>query len=414
MKKMILPILMAVALFAGCEYKPSTNDAPGKETIENLLLNPTTETVIMASNEFGFDIFREINADAETEENLFISPTSISIALAMTYNGAEGETKDSIASVLRMKGIEPDALNQIYKDLITGLITLDNQVVLTLANSIWYRQDVILKEEFINTNEEYYDAEVASLDFSDPAAKDIINGWVEDKTNQKIKDLVSRVTPAEVMFLINAIYFNGTWKIEFNKEDTYDEYFEVSAQRNVDVKMMKLEDTVKYFSNDICEAVELDYGAGNYSMVILLPEEEQSVSDIIEYLEPGTWNSLVENMQRQWVNVHLPRFKFEYEKTLNDILTRMGMGIAFSLGYADFSGMAEDRELAIEYVKHKSFVEVNEEGTEAAAATVVAIFESALPDELYFVADEPFIFAIREKNTGAVVFIGKMMDPSVE
>ncbi len=415
MKNILIPFILLGFLTGSCENKSSDNDTPGQQTIDNLLLNPKAETVISASNEFGFDIFREINTDAESEENLFISPTSISIALAMTYNGAEGDTKDSIASVLRMKGMDPDALNQVYKDLIAGLVTLDDKVMLSIANSIWYRQNLSVKETFIETNQEYYDAEVAALDFSDPSAKDIINGWVEDKTNDKIHDLVSEIEPDNVMFLINAIYFNGIWKKEFNKEDTYDEIFRVNDQKNVNVNMMQMADTINYTYNDMYQAIELDYGTGNYSMVVMLPQEGSSVSDIIALLQPYTWNELLENMHKVKVNVRLPKFKFDYEKRLNDILIRMGMGIAFGFGPTDFSGITDQYDLAIDYVKHKSFVDVNEEGTEAAAATVVAIkLTSTDTNEIYFTANKPFVFAIREKNTGAVVFIGKVMNPATE
>ena len=400
--------------FTGCENNPDESTPQGEKIINNLLLNPTSETVIEATNKFGFKIFKEIHDDAKADENLFISPTSISLALSMTYNGAVGETKDSIALVLQMSGIDPDELNQINKDLIAGLTTMDNMVELSIANSIWYRQDVPVKTEFKNTNQEYYDAEIEALDFSDPATKDIINSWVEEKTNDKIKDLVSRVEPYHVMFLINAIYFNGTWKKEFNKENTYTASFHVNNQKDVNVDMMQLEDTVNYAQTDLYNAIELDYGNGNYSMVVLLPGEQYAADEIIDNLTPESWNNLMDDMHKEKVDVHMPKFKFEYEKELNDVLIRMGMGIAFGLGPVDFSGIADGYDLAIDYVKHKSFVDVNEEGTEAAAATVVVIFESASPDEIIFNANKPFVFAIREKNTGALVFIGKVSDPSLD
>jgi serpin B len=218
-------------------------------------------------------MFKEIVAEEPADKNLFISPTSISLALAMTWNGANTSTEDSIAFALRFPDLDSNEINAVYRDLMNGLTTVDEKVLLSIANSIWYRQDFVVENDFIAINQSFYNAEIAGLDFGNPASKDIINGWVEDHTNGKIKNLVEQIDNSYVMFLVNAIYFKGVWQIEFEKEKTLDAQFNLLDGSQKNVSMMNMQDTLSYFANDLFQAVELDYGRGNYSMVVLLPTQ---------------------------------------------------------------------------------------------------------------------------------------------
>jgi serine protease inhibitor len=392
----------------------SCNKTDDNKTGQNLKMSSIDlagggDMVISSSNEFGFDIFQRIVADEPKDINLFISPTSISLALAMTLNGARNSTADSMEHALRLPDLTNTEINAVYKSLIDGLTTVDDKVLLKIANSIWYRQDFTVEKDFLSVNQDYYASEVKGMDFSNPSAKDIINSWVEDKTNGKIKNLIDQVNSTDIMFLINAIYFKGTWQLEFDKGKTADQPFYLSDGSQKVVPMMNLKDTLNCYNNDLFQAVELDYGRGNYSMVVLLPKTGKSTGDIIKALTPENWKEWTSRFHKTEVTLSLPKFKFEYDIQLKKVLCNMGMSVAFSSN-ADFTGINKNGGLYIDYVRHKSFVEVNEEGTEAAAATVVGIKYVAIMENTMFV-NRPFIFAIREKSTGAVAFIGRVSDP---
>jgi serine protease inhibitor len=402
--------IFLLAIFISLVSCSKNNDGPTEPMPFDL--KDGSEMVIESMNEFGLDIFNLILADEPAEKNVFISPASISLALAMTLNGANNATEDSMAFALRMDDLTSQQINETFRDLMNGLTTCDEKVLLEIANSIWYRQGYTVEQDFLDINEEYYNAEVAALDFSSPDALETINGWVADRTHDKIPEIINRIDPAHVMFLINAIYFKGIWSLEFDEESTYDGNFELANSTSKEVPMMHMEETIDYFDNELFQACELDYGRGNFGMVVLLPKPEKSLDDVIEQLNESNWNTWVDSFDTAKVNLSLPKFTFEYEKGLNDILGLMGMGIAFT-GAADFTGINSGGGLYIDYVKHKTFVEVNEEGTEAAAATIVAIIEtSAGPDETkYMTVNRPFLFVIREKTTNTIVFMGKVAEP---
>ena len=387
-----------------------TEDKSGQDLkIAPIELATGGDNIVSSTNKFGFDLFQKIITIEPSNKNVFISPTSISLALAMTWNGARNTTADSMAQSLRFSDATNNEINAVFKSLIDGLTTVDEKVLLKIANSIWYRQGFTVEQDFITVNQNYYYSEVQSLDFNNPSSKNIINSWVEDKTNGKITNLIAEINPQDVMYLINAIYFKGIWQVKFDKAKTSDAPFYLSDGSLKNVPMMNIEDTINYYSNDLFRSVELDYGRGNYSMVILLPNTGKSTNDIINVLTTENWKEWTNGFLKTDIALTMPRFKFDYEITLNDILTGMGMGIAFS-DNADFTGINRFGGLQISSVKHKAFVEVNEEGTEAAAATVVGIeLTSFLGINLCI--NRPFIFAIREKYTGTVVFLGRVSDP---
>jgi len=406
--------VIVILIFIGCELQPADKE-PGPITSNPIDLSAASEKVVSASNDFGIDIFRLLLNDEPADKNIFISPVSISLALAMTYNGANNATEDSMAYALRMQDLTPEEINTAYKELIAGLTTADENVIMDIANSIWYRQGFSVEQDFLDINSEYYKSEVQGLDFSQPEAVDIINNWVSANTNNKIPTIIEQISPLHVMFLINAIYFKAIWTLQFDPEATRDDFFRVAAGDFKDISMMNYQDTINYFENEDFQAVELDYSAGNFSMVVMLPKGNKTPEEIWRKATPESWDSWMGSFVKREVELYLPKFTFRYEKKLNDILTAMGMGIAFT-GAADFSGINPVADLRIDYVKHKSFVEVNEEGTEAAAVTIVAIIETSINPNAppTFRADHPFVFAIREKSTNSIVFLGKVAEPVIE
>jgi serpin B len=330
----------------------------------------------------------------------------------MTYNGANGETKMAMEETLKLYGLTPDEINTSYQTLIEALKSLDKKVVLEIANAIFYRDGFSVEPDFVSVNQNYYDAEVSALDFGSPNALKTINGWVAKKTHDKIETILDRITRDNVMFLLNAIYFKGIWSSEFEKKNTVERDFHLENGAAIQTDFMQQEIAVLYNENNLFQAVQLPYGQGNFSMSVFLPQVNKSLQDVMENLNKENWKSWMENFSERNVNIQLPKFKYEYEIKLNDILSEMGMGIAFT-GGADFTGINKNADLYIDYVKHKSFIEVNEEGTEAAAVTVVAVnrLSAGGGGSISFNANRPFLFAISEKSTGAILFVGTVKNP---
>jgi serine protease inhibitor len=407
-------LILAFAMLA-CELQPAEKEKDPNEN-GDIELSTAGKKVVSAANDFGIDIFQLLLEDEPVDKNIFISPVSISLALAMTYNGAKNATEDSMAYALRMNNLTPEEINSTYKDLIEGLTSADEKVLMDIANSIWYRQGFMVEQDFLNINSHYYNSEVQGLDFEAPESVDIINNWVAENTNNKIPTILDQISPDHVMFLINAIYFKAIWTLEFDPQETRDDHFRLANGNLSEISMMQYQDTINYFENDDFQAVELDYGAGNFSMVILLPKGNLTTEDLWSKTTPEIWNTWMESFNKREVKLYLPKFTFRYEKKLNDVLKAMGMGIAFRPGIADFTGINKQFPLNIDYVKHKTFVEVNEEGTEAAAVTIVAIELTSIGPggTPIFRADHPFIFAIREKSTNSIVFLGKVAEPVIE
>lgn len=375
-------------------------------------ISQKAQEILSASNQFGFEILQKA-FEENGDNNLMISPLSITQALSMIYNGAKGETKTAFENVLHYEGQTTADVNQAALDLTNALLEVDPKVEISIANSIWYRQGFSVEQDFITTNQTFYNAEVSSLDFSNPASKDIINNWVDEKTNHKIEKIVDNINADDIMFLINAIYFKGAWKAEFDKNDTEEKPFYLADGSTKNVAMMKIENDFSVYFEPDYSAIDLPYGQGNYSMVVLLPNDDSSLNKLINQLDNEEWNTLMQSMGEPsgW-NLELPKFKFEYENTLNNELIDLGLGLAFT-DSADFTGINKNGGLKISRVKHKTFVEVNEEGTEAAAVTSVVLGVTSVgPNTNTFIIDHPFLFVIKEKFTNAILFIGTVTDPS--
>jgi len=411
MQNKIIPITVILfVLNIGCEKT-------GIDDNKDLVITKNTEQLVESDNEFGIELFKKVVNGYPADKNVFISPVSAALALAMTYNGANGTTKEAMELTLKKEGMEISEINQSYKDLIEGLQSVDPKVTLDIANSIWYRNGFNVLQDFIQTNSNYFNAQVQPLDFNSPEALETINGWVSDKTNDKITEILNKIPADAMMYLINAVYFYGTWKFEFDESKTAerDFYSDLYQEDQIPVKvdMMMLEAEINYLQHDDFSAVELPYGNNHYSMIIMLPDNNKSVSEVIDQLSPDNWNNWIESFTEKEVVVSLPKFKFEFEEELNDELTDMGMGVAFSEYEADFTKINPAGNLYISMVKQKAYVDVNEKGTEAAAVTVVEISLTSVGEDgkTHFYVDRPFLFVIMEKQSKSIVFIGKVALP---
>ncbi len=405
----ILSLFLALLfILPSCEQQP----APDNE-IPRIILSEKSAKIIEADQAFAFELFREVIAASE-EDNIMISPLSVSYALGMTYNGAAGTTLDAFNNVLHFGDLSRQEVNESYKDLMGQLVYLDDQVEFSIANSIWYRLGYNVLADFISTNQTYFDAMVSELDFTDPQAVDIINNWIEEKTNDKIKDMLDYIPSDAVMYLINAIYFNATWKYQFDKDATQPGIFHLEDDNDHETDFMKVNGTFMYTSTEYFEAVELPYGDSTFSMVVILPDQESEIVDLVDRMDVPTWNEWLSNSVMTDVQVELPKFKYDFKDLLNDPLINLGLGVAFT-GGADFSLITPGGGIFISRVIHQTFIDVQEEGTEAAAATIVELRESAGPPQpLTFRADKPFLYLIKENSTGAIMFMGKVGKPEYD
>ena len=361
-------------------------------------------SVASANTRFGFKLLHDLQ-ERDPGGNIFISPLSISIALTMTYNGAVGETERAMAEVLEIDALDLSTINQSNRTLRNSLENPDPKVEISIANSIWYRQGIVFNPDFLERNRTFFGAEVAALDFSSPQATGIINEWVDTNTNGKIEKIVDRINPQTLLFLINAIYFKGNWQDEFDPSRTRQGIFHLTDGSEKRVQMMRREGEYPYFRGNNFEATSLPYGDGRMSMYIFLPNQDSNLNRFLRNLDADNWEGWIAQFQNRRHELMLPRFKLEYEVRLNDTLEALGMGIAFG-GGADFSGMGPN--LFISEVRHKTFVEVNEEGTEAAAVTAVVGVKSLPPA---FQVDRPFFFAIYDADTETILFMGTVTEP---
>ncbi|OON67258.1 serpin family protein [Hymenobacter sp. CRA2] len=376
-------------------------------------LRPLTETEMQtlgSANDFAFRSFARLQAQAPAD-NVFISPLSISAALTMAYNGADGTTKTAMRDALGFAPLTDTQINQAYQSLNQLLSGIDKKVTFTSANSLWHGQQYQLQAPFVQQNTTYFDAKVQGLDFGNPtAAKAVINTWVEEKTNGKIKDLVKTITPSHVLFLINAIYFKGSWTTGFDRQLTRTASFTLPNGSTKPVEMMQLRNGQYALYQDATkQVIDLPYGNRQFSMTLVLPKGTATVQDVVAGLSSQSLSTWLAGAFPSSIDLFLPKFKLEYETNLNQTLTQMGMGVAFTQ-QANFSRMLTGQQnLAISEVLHKTFVEVNEEGTEAAAATSVGITTTSVPPSVRF--DRPFVFLIREKSSNAILFIGQLTNP---
>ncbi len=375
-----------------------------------------SEKLAVANNGFAFDLLNQI-AKEQPDTNIFISPFSVSTALQMVENGAAGETKTEMQRVLKTDGLQPTALNAACKELNQSLVSQTN-VILDLANGIWYRKDLPVIPKFISDSKKFFQAEqLAGVDFEDPKSADAINDWAEKHTHGKIKDVVTFPFPsATAIVLADAIYFKGKWAEPFDKSLTKPRDFHLSGGETKQMPMMSQHKTFSYQEGDGFQAVRLPYAGDRLQMYLFLPATNSSPQQLLANFNEENWR---DNILPQFADcegtLQLPKFKINYDILLNKPLQDLGMRLAFIHGAADFSAMADDPELALKQVKQKSFVAVDEEGTEAAAVTTVIMTDADLPlappKQFEMIINRPFLFVIADEETQSILFMGIVFDP---
>ena len=336
--------------------------------------------VIDANTQFGFNLFNEIRK-TENNKNIFISPFSVSVALAMTLNGASGETEQSMTDALQLQGIDPETINTGYAELQQVLQTSDPKVTLTIANSLWAHNandDFTFYPDFLQVNKEFFNAEITELNLHDPNTPAQINQWVDSNTDGKIRKIIDKIDKKTGLLLLNAIYFKGEWETEFEPSMTQNDIFYLETGKEKSVPMMRQTDDYAYYEGENFQVVSLPYGSGYMSMYILLPSRESDLNTLLDDLNVERWENAVSQVSEQEVYVQIPKFELEYSIDLSDALKELGMEIAFDERNADFSRMAYSPtgkllQRWIQKVTQKTFVKVNEEGTEAAAVTAVEV-----------------------------------------
>jgi serpin B len=377
-------------------------------------LFPQILQVGSAYHKFGFKLFVDV-VKQEAGKNVFLSPHSVATVLSMLYVGASGDTRRALEKTLHLEGLDPEVIKQVNREFLRVFSQLDPGVELTLANSVWVRMGLDFKSDYLEQVGEFYEAEIRGLDFGDPGAATSINEWAATKTKGKISHIVDRLDSQMVMALMNAIYFKGQWFREFDLAKTQEKPFHLDNGKQKPVPMMSRSGSYKYCEGRGFQAVVLPYRDERFGLYLFLPGKERSLDAFLQELNEANWEQWMLEFSEHPGEVVLPRFKFEYGTVLNGTLTAMGMGEAFHLERANFQGIRAARDVFINQVVQKALVEVNEEGTEAAATTVAKFrFGAPLePPKLFrLVADRPFFFAIRDNQSRVVLFMGVVNDPS--
>ena len=425
MKKLTLLTLVAVMLMgiAGCNSTVAAQEIMSDEPRNTSPSVSATDMdeLVAGNNAFAFDLYRLLSAEGS---NLFYSPYSISEALAMTYSGARGQTEEDMAKALHFS-LPQDRLHPAFNDLDLqlkergkGASGKDGEGFrLNIVNAIWGQEGYEFRDEFLDVLACNYGAGLRIVDFikQTEQSRITINKWVSDQTEGKIKDLIPQgvINPLTRLVLTNAIYFNAAWQHKFDEGATSDGAFNLLDGKKVTVPMMRQSESFPYTEGNGYKAIELPYDGGQLSMVILVPDTGQ-FKDFEDTLDTKSVATIVDNLGRKQVNLTMPKFEFDSSFGLKDALTTLGMGVAFTED-ADLSGMTGNRELLIQDVLHKAFVLVDESGTEAAAATAVIVGLTAAPAQpITLTIDRPFIFFIRDIQTGSIIFIGRVLNPAVE
>lgn len=361
----------------------------------------------LKSNDFGIEVYRRV-AEGNQNKTVFVSPLSLSLALSMCSLGADGETERQMRTVLGFGDVSQAVLCTYYQKMQDALRTIDTTTVVEIANAIWTDKKIQLKAPFVSSADSYFKSTAESVDFTLSATRERINAWCAEKTHGKITSILDGDNPSLVMLLANALYFNGKWKEKF-PDAVNDKFTDITGKEKT-VEMMHQQKSFRYAATEMGQVLELPYGNGAYAMDIVLPAKTEDFSASLKLLTGESWQKAMEKLSYRTVDVKLPKFKATFEVQLNSILSQMGMPLAFT-GSADFSRMS-DSPLCIDFVKQKTFVDVNEKGTEAAAVTAIGMRLTSVgpPEIINFHADHPFIFAIRECTTGTILFIGGKLD----
>jgi len=416
-----LLFVMGLPVFSGCS-KESLNVAVSPQTgtdrqdprsdgnmeTKHTPVSQNTQKLAAGFNQFGFGLLQ--HSTGGPTDNVFISPLSIATALSLAATGAKGATRQQINDTLGEIGIQPAESDKSNQELLNSLKSTDPNVKVEIANSIWAQKNAHFKEEFLGRNRQFFNAEIQAVDFSVTSTEQTINNWVDTKTHHKIKEIVKNLNPATMMMLINAVYFKGQWKDPFDKNITLPEKFTGGDGKAVEVPMMNQSAKYQYQKGDHWQSVALPYGEGRTSLYIFLPDEDSNLKTLVSQLNGQNWDRWLSGFSQKTGSIRIPKLKLEYESDLVTLLTELGIKDAFNPGKADFSGMTDQVPLYIQKVKHKTYLEVDEEGTTAAGVTSIEMRAgSAMPAPPFnFVVNRPFLMVIRDSQTGAVLFIGSI------
>lgn len=392
-------VILLITLVVACD----SSNVPPDNTPNLRAMSAAEVQVSQGVNNFAFDLFKRADDPAK---NSFMSPLSVSMALGMVMNGASDETRQSILNTIDYSEFTAAEVNQAYHDLTELLLSMDRTVTMDVANSVWHNRNYGVKQDFASIVGQQYDAKVEGLDFSEDDAKNTINNWVANKTREKITKVIERIAPEDVMFLINAIYFKGSWVQEFDKTKTTVAPFKTIDGSSATVDMMHAKDAVvQLFQNDNVQVVDVPYGNGQFSFTIVAPFSNfDNIKGNLDAAQITDWLSHADSTK---VTLRMPRFKMRWQKDLKETLMEMGMKID---GFPNlFESLTNNLEIS--KVDHQAYLDVNEEGTEAAAVTTVGIQLTSAPIERVITIDRPFLFMIREKHSGVILFIGKLVNP---
>ena len=426
--KFFLLIMMA-SLFAcnsdsdGVFPDPEGGEEPAYIPREDIALNTIEKQLAKKSNTFAFNLLKTVYANEKEHANILLSPLSATLAFSMLNNGAAGTTQNEIQQTLGYVDASRGDINTFAQKMVNAMQSLDPRGKFESANSIWIQNGFPVFNDFKQINQKFYEAEIQNVDFSKPATLTTINKWCSDKTHGKIPEILEEINSLTCLMLINALYFKGYWTTPFSKDLTTDKLFR--ASNGVEQKvptMMKKEIKAGYTKFENCSALELPFGNGAFSLVVVLPDEETTLSTVIEQMDEAWWNKVVDfngfayeaflQGHTYLVNLEIPRFKIDYVRTLNTDLMSMGMKTPFDSKAADFS-LISNLPLWVGLVKQKTFAQMDEEGMEAAAVTVIGMMGASGPSKLEvvqvdFKVNRPFLYFIKEQSTGLVFFAGVM------
>ncbi len=407
--------LLLLLLIIGCASCKRAGVTPAANTIymgKDLVLTSLDQQNITADNAFALKLFRNLDSASTSDTNLFISPLSVSFALGMTSNGSSGQTLTAFENTLNFAGLTPVQVNTYYNNLITNLPDLDPNTTLDIANSIWYRQGFSVQPQFLQTDSSFFHAQIQSLDFTSPAAVTTINNWVSDNTKGFIPSIITAIPDSAVMYLVNAIYFKSVWKEKFDPSQTQSLPFYLTGGSTVQASFMTGAVDFKAYFDSSVDVFELPYSNSKYSMVIVMPASNTTpLSSVTAGIDPAQWQTWMSKLIPAKTVITLPKFKFSYNKVLNNGLKALGLGVAFT-NNANFSLINPNTALKISQVVHKAYVETDESGTTAAGATSVGIVTATAPAPAPII-NRPFLFAIREMSSGLILFVGTVNNPTL-
>ena len=406
MKNFAIICALTAVILSGSACERIDDGDPQDNPYKELNLSSKSARLASAGNGFAFEFINRVNASED--KDFFISPLSMQFLLGMILNGARGETADEICKVLGYGAGEADAVNEYCLSMLEQLPLLDRKTSLSIANAVFVNRNHSLLDGYKGVVEKSYQAEVSNLDFNDgPRTLETINSWCNRQTNGMIPKVLDEVSPDMLAYLLNAVYFKGQWQKKFSENNTGKERFSTGDGATRMVTMMKGGGSFEYQENDGFRIVRLPYGNGAFSMLVVLPDEGETISGVISRMSPSLWEEVLRSMVRCDVDLWLPKFETKYSRKLNEILSDMGMPSAFNELSADFKAMT-DNDIWLSFVKQDAMIRLSEEGTEAAAVSSASFVTSAGPgDKKTFHACRPFLYMITESSSGAIIFAGK-------